>query len=132
MDSKKAGFTSIDEYIATFPEEVQTILQELRATIKAAAPDATETISYQMPTFFLNGNLVHFAAFKSHIGFYPAPRGIEAFKEELSGYKGAKGSVQFPIVEPLPLELITRMVKFRVEENLKKAESKPRKKRQST
>lgn len=132
MDSKKAGFTSIDEYIATFPEEVQTILQELRATIKAAAPDATETISYQMPTFFLKGNLVHFAAFKSHIGFYPAPRGIEAFKDELAVYKGAKGSVQFPIDEPLPLELITRIVKFRVEENLKKAESKPRKKRQST
>lgn len=132
MDSKKAGFTSIDEYIATFPEEVQTILQELRATIKAAAPDATETISYQMPTFFLKGNLVHFAAFKSHIGFYPAPRGIEAFKDELAVYKGAKGSVQFPIDEPMPLELITRIVKFRVEENLKKAESKPRKKRQST
>lgn len=132
MDSDKSGFASIDEYIATFSEDVQAILQELRATIKAAAPDATETISYQMPTFYLKGNLVHFAAFKKHIGFYPAPRGIEAFKDELSGYKGAKGSVQFPIDEPLPLELITRIVKFRVEENLKKAESKSKKKRQST
>lgn len=129
MEPKKAGFTSIDEYIATFPEDVQTILQTLRATIKAAAPAAAEKISYQMPTFDLKGNLVHFAAFKNHIGFYPAPRGIEAFKEELSGYAGAKGSVQFPISEPLRLELISRIVRFRVEENLKKAESKSRKKK---
>jgi uncharacterized protein YdhG (YjbR/CyaY superfamily) len=127
MDQNTSGFKTIDEYIATFPENVQKILQELRAVIKASAPDATEKISYQMPTFFLHGNLVHFAAFKKHIGFYPAPRGIEAFQQELSMYKGAKGSVQFPIDKPLPLELISRIVKFRVAENLKKAEIKLRK-----
>jgi uncharacterized protein YdhG (YjbR/CyaY superfamily) len=121
MENKKAFFTSIDEYIAAFPADVQKILQELRATIQAAAPDAEEKISYQMPTFFLNGNLVHFAAFKNHIGFYPAPQGIEAFKGELSKYKGAKGSVQFPLDKPLPLKLIGRIVKFRAAENRKKA-----------
>jgi uncharacterized protein YdhG (YjbR/CyaY superfamily) len=129
MKSDKAGFSSIDEYIATFPEPTQEILQTLRATVKAAAPDAKEKISYQMPTFDLKGNLVHFAAYPKHIGFYPAPRGIEAFKEELSSYKGAKGSVQFPIDEPLPLDLISRIVKFRVAENLKKAEEKSSKKK---
>lgn len=124
---KTSGFQSIDEYIATFPADVQKILQELRAVIKASAPEATEKISYQMPTFFLHGNLVHFAAFKNHIGFYPVPSGIEAFKQELSRYKGAKGSVQFPIDQPLPLELVSRIVKFRVAENLQNAEKKPRK-----
>lgn len=113
-------FQSIDDYIATFPEDIQPILKTLRATIKAAAPEATEKFSYQLPTFFLNGNLVHFAAFKNHIGFYPTPSGIEAFKEELSVYKGAKGSVQFPIDEPLPLELVSRIVQFRVAENVAK------------
>jgi uncharacterized protein YdhG (YjbR/CyaY superfamily) len=124
MENSNAGFTSIDEYIATFPAETQKILQEIRATIKAAAPEAEEKISYQMPTFFLKGNLVHFAAFKNHIGFYPAPQGIEEFKQELALYKGAKGSVQFPINKPMPLELITRIVKFRVVGNLKNAEKK--------
>ena len=124
MDSKKSGFNSIDEYIATFPKDIQKILQELRATIKAAAPDSEEKISYQMPTFFLNGNLVHFAAFKKHIGFYPTPSGIEAFQKELSVYDGAKGSVQFPIDEPMPLKLISRIVKFRAAENIKKAKIK--------
>ena len=124
MDSKKSGINSIDEYIATFPQDTQKILKELRATIKAAAPDAEEKISYQMPTFFLNGNLVHFAAFKKHIGFYPTPSGIEAFQKELSVYEGAKGSVQFPIDEPMPLKLISRIVKFRVAENIKKAKIK--------
>ena len=124
MDSKKSGINSIDEYIATFPKDIQKILEELRATIKAAAPDAEEKISYQMPTFFLNGNLVHFAAFKKHIGFYPTPSGIEAFQKELSVYNGAKGSVQFPIDEPMPLKLISRIVKFRVAENIKKAKIK--------
>ena len=124
MDSKKSGFNSIDEYIATFPQDIQNILQELRATIKAAAPDSEEKISYQMPTFFMNGNLVHFAAFKKHIGFYPTPSGIEAFQKELSAYEGAKGSVQFPLDKPMPLKLITRIVKFRVAENLKKAKIK--------
>ncbi len=124
MDDKKAGFTSIDDYIASFPEEIQAILQEVRATIHAAAPTATEKISYQMPTFFQNGNVVHFAAFKNHIGFYPAPRGIEAFADELSIYKGAKGSVQFPLDKPMPLDLIRRIVEFRVAENMEKASKK--------
>jgi uncharacterized protein YdhG (YjbR/CyaY superfamily) len=119
------GFKTVDEYIDTFPEDVQTILSELRKTIRKVAPQAEETISYQMPTFVLNGNLVHFAAFPNHIGFYPTPSGIEAFKEELSPYKGAKGSVQFPIHEPLPLPLIRKIVEYRVKENL---ERKPKKK----
>ena len=122
MESNKAGFNSIDEYIATFPVETQKILEELRATIKAAAPDAREKISYQMPTFAQKGNLVHFAAYKNHIGFYPTPSGIQAFEQELSVYEGAKGSVKFPIDKPLPLELISKIVKFRVAENLKKAQ----------
>ncbi len=118
---------NIDEYIAAFPSEIQAILQQIRVIIKQAAPEATETISYQMPTFVLNGNLVHFAAFKSHIGFYPIPTGIEAFKNELSGYKMGKGSVQFPIDQPMPLELISRIVKFRVDENNRKAAEKKNK-----
>ena len=117
MEPKKSGFTSVDEYIAAFPEETQKILEELRAVIKAVVPEAKEKISYQMPTFDLNGNLVHFAVFKNHIGFYPTPSGIEAFKQELSGYAGAKGSVQFPINQPLPLDLIRRIVEYRVAEN---------------
>ena len=128
MENKKANFRSIDEYIATFPEDIQKILEELRATIKTAAPEATEKISYQMPTFYLKGNLVHFAAFKNHIGFYPAPRGIEAFKDELARYEGSKGAIRFPIGESLPLDLISRIVKFRVAENLKNAEIKASKK----
>lgn len=127
MNSREPGFHSIDEYIAAFPPDIQATLQELRATIQAAAPDAQEKISYQMPTFYLKGNLVHFAGYKNHIGFYPAPSGIEAFKDELSAYKSSKGAVQFPIGEPLPLELVSRMVKFRVAENLEKAEKKPSK-----
>lgn len=125
----KVGFNSIDAYIATFPEDIQKILEELRATIRAAAPDAEEKISYQMPTFALKGNLVHFAALKNHIGFYPTPSGIQAFKHELSKYKGANGSVQFPIDEPLPLKLISKIVKFRVAENLKNAEMKSSKRK---
>lgn len=127
MDTNKARFNSVDEYIATFPDEIQAILQEIRETIKAAAPDATEKISYQMPTFALKGNLVHFAAFKNHIGFYPTPSGVEAFKDELARYESAKGSIQFPLTEPMPLDLITRIVKMRVAENLQKAEQKSRK-----
>jgi uncharacterized protein YdhG (YjbR/CyaY superfamily) len=121
-------FKTIDEYISTFPEEVQRILQELRQTIQEAAPEAEETINYQMPTFTLNGNLVHFAAFKNHIGFYPTPSGIEAFEKELSRYKGAKGSVQIPIDEPLPLPLIRRIVEYRVRENLERKQKKKSKK----
>ena len=113
--------TNIDEYIADFPKDVQKILEQVRATIKKAAPEAEEAIKYAIPTFMLNGNLVHFAAFKNHIGFYPAPMGIELFKEELSAYKGGKGSVQFPLDEPMPLELISKIVKFRVAQNLEKA-----------
>jgi len=120
MNTGKNAFTTTDEYIAQFPPDVREILQNLRAVIKEAAPEATEKISYQMPTFYLNGNLVHFAAYARHIGFYPAPSGIEAFKEELSPYKGAKGSVQFPLDKPLPIDLIGRIVRFRVSENIKK------------
>lgn len=127
MVDNKVRFNSMDEYIATFPEEIQTILQTIRETIKAAAPDAEEKISYQMPTLYLKGNLVHFAAFKNHIGFYPTPSGVEAFKEEIARYQGAKGSIQFPLDEPIPLDLITRIVKMRVAENMKRSESKSRK-----
>lgn len=124
MASSRRQFKTIDDYISTFPEDVRDILNELRQTIKEAAPEAEETISYQIPTFILNGNLVHFAAFENHIGFYPAPSGMEAFRQELSAYKGAKGSVQFPINEPLPLPLIRRIVEYRVKENLASKQKK--------
>jgi uncharacterized protein YdhG (YjbR/CyaY superfamily) len=113
-------YKTIDEYIKSFPKDVQTILMEMRLTIKKAAPEATEAISYQMPTFKLNGNLVHFAAFKNHIGFYPVPSGIEAFKEELSPYISGKGTAQFPLDKPIPYELVEKIVAFRVKENLAK------------
>jgi len=124
MENKDNEFTNIDEYIATFPMDIQKKMQELRAVIKSSAPDAVEKISYQMPTFYLNGNLIHFAAYKNHIGLYPTPNGIEAFSDELSKYKGGKGSKQFPLNEPLPLDLISRIVKFRVAENQKKTSKK--------
>lgn len=114
----------IDDYIATFPADVQLILQKIRQTVQDAAPEATEKISYQMPTFDLDGNLVHFAAYKNHIGFYPVPTGIEAFKEELAGYKQGKGSVQFPLDRPIPYELIAKIVRFRVAENRATAAAK--------
>ncbi len=114
----------IDQYISGFPEEVQKILEEFRMTIKKAAPEAEEVISYGMPAFKLNGMIVYFAGYKKHIGFYPTASGIETFKKELSIYKGAKGSVQFPLDKPLPSGLITRIVKFRVTENLQKAKKK--------
>lgn len=120
MTSERTKFEDIDSYIASFPEETRKLLQQLRITISKVAPEAKETINYGMPTFTLKGNLVHFAAFKNHIGFYPAPSGIEAFKKELSGYDGAKGSVQFPIAKPIPFDLISKIVEFRVKENLKK------------
>lgn len=107
---------TVDEYIATFPREVQDILKQVRATIKKAAPGAEETIKYRIPTFVLNENLVHFAAFQNHIGFYPTPSGIEELKSELAEYKFAKGSIQFPIGKPMPLGLIEKIVKFRVNE----------------
>jgi uncharacterized protein YdhG (YjbR/CyaY superfamily) len=124
MMDKQGGFQSIDEYIATFPDDVQARLHEMRAVIRAAAPDATEKISYQMPTYDLKGNLVHFAAHRAHIGLYPAPTGIEAFKEAFAPYKTSKGAVQFPLDQPLPVDLITRVVQFRVDENLRKAAEK--------
>ena len=129
METKKLEFKTIDEYIATFPMDVQRKLDEMRATIKETAPEATEKISYQMPTFYLNGNLVYFAAFKNHIGFYPIPTGIEKFKKELSVYKTTKGAVQFPLDQPLPLDLVRKIVKFRVAENLRKAEEKSHQKK---
>lgn len=119
---------TIDQYIAGFPLDVQHILQQIRQTIREAAPGAQEAISYQMPTFKLHGNLVHFAAYKKHIGFYPVPSGIEAFKDELAPYASSKGSVQFPLSEPIPYDLIRRIVTFRVAENLARAEAKRRKK----
>ena len=117
-------FNTVDEYIMQFPSEIQETLQELRQLVKDSAPEAEEKISYQMPTYYLHGNLVHFAAYKKHIGFYPAPTGIEAFKDELLKYKSAKGSVQFPINEALPFDLIRKIVEFRVSENKNKAVKK--------
>jgi len=113
---------SIDEYIAGFPPKTQEVLAELRALIKASAPAATETISYAIPTFDLNGkHLVHFAGYERHVGLYPAPSGLEAFKEDLKPYKQGKGSVQFPLDQPLPTDLIRRIVEFRVAQNTGKA-----------
>lgn len=115
--SSKAKFTTMDGYIASFPKEVQGILEEIRQTIRKAAPEATEAISYQIPTFKLNGsNLVHFAAWKDHIGFYATPSGNAAFKKELARYKAAKGSIQFPLDEPIPYGLVAKIVKFRIKE----------------
>lgn len=115
----------IDQYISAFPEEVQKKLTRLRTLINQLAPDATEKISYQIPTFFLNGNLVHFAAYSKHIGFYPSSSGIAQFEQDLSGYKYSKGTVQFPLDQPLPIELITKIVKFRIGENLSKKNKGP-------
>jgi len=120
MEKSKKEFSTIDEYISCFPAEVREKLEKLRAVIKTAAPTAAEKISYRMPTFYLNGNLVHFAAFSGHIGFYPTPEGIDEFETELSVYKRGKGSVQFPLDQPLPLELIRRIVEYRVRENASK------------
>ena len=118
----------VDKYITGFPNVIRELLEEMRLTLRKAAPDAEEKIGYGIPTLTLNGNLVHYAAFKNHIGFYPAPRGLEAFKEELSQYKGSKGSVQFPFDQPLPLDLITKITKFRIEQNLAEADTKAKKK----
>ncbi len=129
MEQRTDGFRTIDEYIATFPEDIQALLEAVRATIKASAPDAEELISYQMPAFAQHGNLVYFAALKNHIGLYPTSSGIAAFKDELSMYESSKGAVKFPIKQPLPLELIGKIVQFRVSENLNKAAAKARKKK---
>jgi uncharacterized protein YdhG (YjbR/CyaY superfamily) len=123
MVAGEKQFKTIEEYIKTFPKDVQSILEKIRETIREAAPGAVETISYQMPAFKLNGrNLVYFAAWKNHIGFYPAPSGMEAFDKELSRYQRAKGSVQFPLEKPIPFDLISRIVKYRVKENLARKE----------
>jgi uncharacterized protein YdhG (YjbR/CyaY superfamily) len=119
MDSKKAP-KSIDEYIASFPKNVQTILEELRQAVRAAAPEAEEVISYQMPAFKQKSILVYFGAFKNHIGFFPTASAAEAFKEELASYAVTKGTVRFPLDKPLPLDLVERIVKFRVKQNLAK------------
>jgi len=119
----------IDEYIASFPEDVQKILEKVRKTIRKAAPRADEAISYQIPTFNLNGHyLIYFAGYKKHIGLYPAPRGVEKFKKELSLYEGGKGTVRFPLDKAIPFRLINRIVKFRVKESLERAKAKPKKK----
>lgn len=119
----------IDEYIAGFPHDLREKLEEIRAVIRKAAPGATEKISYRMPTFVLEGNLVHFAAYEHHIGFYPTPSAIEQFSEQLSAYKGGKGSVQFPLDQPVPYDLVREIVAFRVRENLETAERKRREKK---
>ena len=116
--------TTIDEYIAGFPDDIKKVLQQIRVTVHEAAPAAKEKISYQMPTFYLEGNLVHFAAFKDHIGFFPAPSGIAHFEKELTKYKTSKGTIQFPLDGPVPVELIRKIVLFRVKENLAKAKKK--------
>ena len=125
---KTSAPRDIDEYIAGFPPIVQESLQKIRGIIREAAPDAEETLKYRMPTFVLQGNLVHFAAFESHIGFYPTPTAIEAFSGDLKGYVSAKGSVQFPLNRPIPFTLIRRMVQFRVQESRQKMAAKRRKK----
>ena len=113
---------TIDEYIASFPPNVRSILKQIRATLRKAAPEAKEAIKYRLPTLVLNGNLVHFGAFKNHIGFYATPTGNEKFRRELSVYKGAKGSVQFPLDQPIPYGLIGKIVKFRAKENLQRTQ----------
>ncbi|MGH9846896.1 MAG: iron chaperone [Blastocatellia bacterium] len=128
MRTKQPAPQNMDEYIAGFPANVQKILEKIRKTIRKAAPDAEEAISYQIPAFKLKGNLIFFAAYKNHIGLYPAPRGSEEFKEELAGYEGGKGTVQFPLDKPIPYDLIGRITKFRVKQNLEKAEAKGKKK----
>lgn len=120
MNMKGPLAKNIDEYIAMYPQDIQKKLQDVRAVIKKAAPKAEETIKYAIPTFVLNGNLVHFAAMKNHLGFYPAPSGIVEFKKELAPYEQGKGSIQFPYDQPIPLKLIGQIVKFRVVENLEK------------
>ncbi len=131
MEPNKVSYPSIDEYIALFPQDIQKILQEMRRIIHAAAPDAQETISYQMPAFAQQGILVYFSARKNYIGFYPTSSGTEAFRQELSGYEYTKGTIKFRLDKPLPLDLITKIVKFRLDENLRKAKEKSSKSKQN-
>jgi uncharacterized protein YdhG (YjbR/CyaY superfamily) len=128
MKPTRGSPRNIDEYIAGFPRDVRETLGQIRTTIKKAAPDADEAIKYRIPTFVLNENLVHFAAFRNHVGFYPTPSGIEKFKDELSSYEGAKGSVQFPLDEPMPLSLIGKIVRFRAKEVRAKSAARRRSK----
>lgn len=118
--AEKSGYEKVNDYIAAYPDEIQKLLRQIRKVIREEALGAEETINYGIPTFKLNGNLVHYAGFKNHIGFYPAPVGIEQFKEKLSVYKQGKGSVQFPVNKPLPLQLIREIVRFRVLQNIAK------------
>ena len=127
MDSSKNTAADVNKYIAGFPKEVQALLQAIRSTIKKAAPKAVETISYKMPAYKYYGMLAYFAGYKNHIGFYPGAGGIAAFKKELSVYKGAKGSVQFPLDKPLPVSLVSKIVKYRVKQNLEKEMAKKKK-----
>ena len=131
MKEQKKTVADIGKYITGFPKETQKLLEQVRDAIRKAAPKAGETISYGIPTFTLNGNLVHFAGYKNHIGFYPAPSGIKAFEKELSTYEGAKGSVKFPIDKAMPLALISKIVKFRVKENLEKVATKKSKSKET-
>lgn len=124
MDRVNKPPANIDAYISAFPEVIQTLLESVRQTIRKAAPEAEETISYQIPTFKLHGNLVHFAAFKKHIGFYPTSSGIRIFQDELADYEISKGTIRFPFDKPLPLDLIDKIVRFRVKENLEKKNKK--------
>jgi uncharacterized protein YdhG (YjbR/CyaY superfamily) len=124
MKGSETGYSTIDEYIATFPKDIQAILGAIRQAIRESAPNAEETISYQMPAFRLNGTLVYFAAFKNHIGFYPTSSGITAFKKELSQYEVSKGTIRFPLIKPIPLDLVKKIVKYRVKENMAESLSK--------
>ncbi|HEY9259628.1 iron chaperone [Chitinophaga sp.] len=124
---KSTSINTVDEYIAGFLPDIQQLLEQVRATVKKSAPAATETISYGMPAYKQNGVLVYFAAFKNHIGFYPTPSGTEEFKAELAKYKSGKGSVQFPIDQPMPLALIAKLVKFRVKHDAAKSAAKKKK-----
>lgn len=128
MKIQPVTFKNVDEYISGFPEETQKLLEQVRATIKKTVPEAEEIISYQMPAYKYHGVLVYFGGYKNHLGFYPTPAGIENFKEELSKYKSSKGAVQFPLNEPMPLKLITKIVAFRAKENLMQEEMKIKKK----
>jgi len=127
MDTTMRKFNTIDEYISLFPKNIQEILEKIRHTIKKSAPQAEETISYQMPAFKLNGNLVYFAAFKDHIGFFPTSSGVAAFKKELSKYATSKGTIRFPLDKPIPFDLVRKIVQFRVQENLAKGKNKSKK-----
>lgn len=129
MKSNTKSYSSMDEYISKFPAEIRKKLEEIRATIRAAAPEAVEKISYQMPTFYLHGNLVHFAAFTHHISLFPAPNGVKAFEKELANYETSKGTIKFPLDKPIPLELISRITQYRVAENQQKAQAKSARKK---